>query len=211
MLRTLLQSDAPLPAEFLAWQVRLRRWTMEKRAGAPHVGVAPLLVVRQSGTASLATVHSIICGLLPHARHLQRKTDEFRALYEAHVADGARALYDAGIAYLHGYYETPDAFDPASITTLLPTDVRAVQGLRAEPRCALVFHVFDVGDTSEIGRMRCLQLDCHAEVLDAGPVYDNVWWHNALFHGPMEGQVVIRFRHLRTWDTRFGGLEPLEA
>jgi hypothetical protein len=40
-----------------------------------------------------------------------------------------------------------------------------------------------------------------------------VWWHNTLFHGKADHAVVVRFRHRRTLDTRFGGLEvaPAEA
>jgi hypothetical protein len=87
----------------------------------------------------------------------------------------------------------------------------AVEALRAEPECALVFYVFDLTDRSEIGRFRCLQLDCTAQVLEDGPVYENVWWHNALFHGRVDDHVVIHFRHLRSWDTRFGALEELRS
>ena len=46
-------------------------------------------------------------------------------------------------------------------------------------------------------------------MLEGGPVYDNVWWHNTLFHGPAEDHVVIHFQHLASWDTRFGRLEPV--
>jgi hypothetical protein len=40
----------PLPAEFLAWQVALRKHTMDARHGAPHAGVAPLVLARRPGT-----------------------------------------------------------------------------------------------------------------------------------------------------------------
>jgi hypothetical protein len=40
-------------------------------------------------------------------------------------------------------------------------------------------------------------------------VYDNVWWHNALFHGKVEDNVVVRFRHQGSYDTLFGGLEAV--
>ena len=53
------------PTEFLDWQVELRLWTMEQRNGAPHAGVAPLVVVRRRASAPASTAHSIICGLLP--------------------------------------------------------------------------------------------------------------------------------------------------
>ena len=62
-----LRSDGvrPLPTDFLEWQVALRRWTMLESHGAPHAGVAPLVVVRQPGMAVGVSAHSIICGLLP--------------------------------------------------------------------------------------------------------------------------------------------------
>ena len=200
---------APLPDEFLDWQVVLRHHTMQVRNGSPHVGVAPLLLVRRPGVGPGVTAHSIICGLLPAEHLLEHKTEEFRALYENNRAGGARAIYDQGIAYLKDYYRESAAFDPTTVTTLLSRDAAAAVALRAEPRCALVFHVFDMDDKSEVGRLRCLQLNCRAELYESGPVYDNVWWHNALFHGKVEDNVVVRFRHQSSYDTLFGGFEAL--
>lgn len=199
----------PLPREFLEWQVALRRHTMDERYGAPHAGVAPLLSVRRPGGTLGVTTHSIICGILPAPERLEAKTDEFRRLYEETIPDGAKTTYDRGIDYLRSYYTSADDFDAGSVTTLLGEDGPAVMALRADPRCSLVFYVFALDDKTEIGRFRCLQLDCDAEVLTSGPVYDNVWWHNTLFHGKAEESVVIHFHHRRTLDTRFGGLEEL--
>jgi hypothetical protein len=206
-----LKSDAtrPLPADFLEWQVALRRWTMLETHGAPHAGVAPLLVVRQPGMAVGVSAHSIICGILPHADRLEAKTREFRTLYEEGIGNGARAVYDRGIAYLENYYQSAADFDPAAITTLLPRKLPVVDALRAESRCALVFYVFDLTDRSEVGKLRCLHVDANAEVLESGPVYDNVWWHNTLFHGPADEHVVVHFRHRATWDTRFGAFDSV--
>ena len=194
----------PLPPEFLEWQVALRLWTMEQQHGAPHVGVAPLVVVGAPGVGPGASVHSIICGLLPRADALAEKTKEFRELYEGGVGEGARAVYDRGIEYLKRYYAVADGFDRASVTTLLADDSPVVRALRAEPRCALVFYIFDLRERGELGKLRCLQLCCRAEVLADGPVFENVWWHNTLFHGKAEDHVVVHFRHEETWDTRFG-------
>jgi hypothetical protein len=211
MFRRSNARSKPFPREFLEWQVVLRHHTMVERNGAPHAGVAPLVTVRRPGPGPGFVSSSVICGLLPHPTQLERKTREFRELYESGIADGARAVYDRGIQYLLDYYRGADDFDPESITTLLPRKAALVDALRAEPRCALVFYVFDLADRSEAGRFRCLQLDAHAEVLENGPVYDNVWWHNALFHGAADDTVVIHFRHEATFDTRFGALEPVTA
>ena len=129
-----------------------------------------------------------------------------REIYECHRAEGARAIYDAGLAYLRTYYARAEEFDASSITTLLASDAPAVDALASQPRCGLVFHVFDVGDGAEEGGIRCLQLNCRAEILHSGLVYDNVWWHNALFHGAVSNHVVVRFHHREALDTRFGGL-----
>ena len=201
----------PLPAGFLDWQLKLRAHTMLERHGAPHAGVAPLLTARRPGAALGVATHSIICGLLAEPAKLAERTKEFRALYEESIQAGARAVYDRGIDYMKRYYRESESFDATSITTLLPKSTPAALALRAEPECALVFYVFDLTDRSEIGRFRCLQLDCTAEVLEGGPVYENVWWHNALFHGLVDDHVVIHFRHQRSWDTRFGALEALPA
>lgn len=207
----------PMPREVLEWQVALRRHTMEEAGGMPHAGVAPLLTVRRpegilggGSRGSLGvTTHSIICGILPAPDRLERKTAEFRAIYEEGNPEGAKSVYDRGIDYLKAYYRDASHFDPGSFTTLLSEENAIVPALRAEPRCALVFYVFDLREKSDIGRFRCLQLDCEAEVLTSGPVYENVWWHNTLFHGKAESHVVIRFQHLRTLDTGFGRLEVL--
>lgn len=197
----------PLPPEFLDWQVKLRLWTMEQQHGAPHAGVAPLVVVRSPGVAPGTTAHSIICGILPRKELLEQKTKEFRQLYESGANEGARVVYDRGIEYLKKYYADASIFDPSSLTTLLAKDSPVVRALRADPVCALIFYVFDLRERGEIGRFRCLQLGCRAQVLDAGPVYENVWWHNALFHGTTEAHVVLHFEHQETWDTRFGRFE----
>ncbi|MCL4684884.1 hypothetical protein KJ059_09040 [Myxococcota bacterium] len=209
MFRRASGRPRPLPREFLDWQVALRRHTMEERHGAPHAGVAPLVTVHRPGPGPGFLSSSVICGLLPHPEQLARKTEEFRSLYESGLEAGARAVYDRGIQYFRDYYRSADDFDPDSLTTLLPEKTPLAEALRADPRCALVFFVFDLTDRSEIGRLRCLQLDGFAELLDAGPVYDNVLWHNALFHGVVDDHVVIRFRHEASFDTRFGAMEPI--
>jgi hypothetical protein len=199
----------PLPEGFLDWQVKLRLHTMEERHGAPHAGVAPLVTTRRPGAALGVATHSIICGLLAEPGKLAERTKEFREIYEGLIASGARSVYDRGIEYMKRYYRDASGFDATSVTTLLPKQAPLVEALRAEPESALLFYVFDLTDRSEIGRFRCLQLDCLAEVLEGGPVYENVWWHNALFHGLADDHVVIHFRHQRGWDTRFGALEAL--
>ena len=210
MFRKSQPTTRPLPREFLEWQVAVRLHTMLERNGAPHVGVAPLLTVKSRSIGHGFVSHSIICGLLPEPKQLEQKTKEFRALYENHIADGARAVYDKGIEYLKGYYDSADDFDDTSITTLLPKDLPVVKALRADPACALVFYVFDLQDRSEVGKLRCLQLDCIADVLEDGPVYDNVWMHNTLFHGAADEHAVLHFHHQRTHDTRFGALETID-
>ncbi|MGH0033463.1 MAG: hypothetical protein ACQGVK_00400 [Myxococcota bacterium] len=201
--------STPMPADLLEWQVRLRDHTMHARNGAPHVGVAPLLSVRAPGSPSGCESYSIICGLLPREDLLEDRTRAFREIYEKHVEEGARTVYDHGVTYLKNYYTDPGEFDPTSITTLLQKDLPVVEALRADPRCALVFYVFDLQARDELERLRTTQLDGEAEVLTEGPVYDNVWWHNTLFHGPADDHVIIHFRHRASLDTRFGRREVL--
>lgn len=208
--KTTSNPATPMPRQFLEWQVALRLHTMQERAGAPHAGVAPLVTVRRPGPGLGVTTHSIICGLLPSPALLETKTDEFRRLYEETIPRGARATYDRGIEYLQDYYREPSDFDPWSITTLLPETGPLTDALRAEPRSTLLFYVFDLADKTDVGRFRCQQMDCHAEIHRDGPVYDNVWWHNTLFHGAVEDHVVVRFLHQRTLDTKFGRLEEVE-
>jgi hypothetical protein len=124
----------------------------------------------------------------------------------ARVADRVALLHRGRLYACAG----PEAFYPTSITTLLDEQCPVVLALAADSRAALTFHVFDVVERGEIGRLRCTHLECVAEPHREGPVRDNVWWHNTLFHGPLEDAVVVRFRHLRTFDTRFGRLEPLD-
>lgn len=199
----------PLPKEFLDWQIALRLYTMQERRGAPHMGVVPIVTVKRPGTELGIVSHSIVCGLLPREEVLEAKTREFEALYDETSSQGAKALYDRGIAYLLDYYARADAFDPDTVTTMLSGDAPLVTALRAEPRCALVFNVFDTSAPQNLGAPRCTHIDAIAEVLTDGPVFENVWWHNTLFHGKASSVAVLRFRHLRSWDTGFGGLEPL--
>ncbi len=202
-------TSVPLPAEFLTWQVELRRNTMEHDGGRPHVGVAPLLSVRRSRRALSVSTHSIICGILPRPDLLETKTGDFERLYQQHSPAGAKVVYDRGLEYLKQYYTNADAFDRSSLTTLLAGDADLVAALRAEPACQLTFYVFNLVERSGVSRLRCLSLDCEAELLQRGPVYDNVWWHNTLFHGPMDEAVVVHFHHRASWDTVFGRHDAL--
>jgi hypothetical protein len=212
MLSTLRRpTDRPLPPDLLEWQVRLRRWTMHTRNGAPHVGVAPVLCVGQPGLGPGVAMHNIICGLLPAADRLEQSTRTFRTLYERYAAHGARAVYDAGLAHLATAYDDVAAYDQSSITSLLPEKSPAVKALRAERRCALLFYVFDLDDKSEEGRFRCVQVNCRAELHDSGPLYENVWWHNALFHGKLDGHLMVHFRHDSSFDTRWGSLDRVDG
>jgi hypothetical protein len=199
----------PLPEEFLAWQVALRKATMEEHRGAPRAGVAPLVTVRRPGSTLDVSTHSIICGILPRPEDLERKTAEFRELYDRLTPSGAKAVSEAGIEYLRGYYTEPAAFDGDSVTTLVSQDSEIARALAAEPLCRLVFYVFDLIDRTPLGRLRCLELEAIAELHRDGPVFDNVWWHNTLFHGKVDGAVVIRFRHLASHDTAFGKWQKL--
>jgi len=201
----------PLPKEFLSWQVALRHHTMTKRNGAPHMGVVPLVCVKRPGAHLGVVLHNVVCGLLPNERVLDAKTREFRELYESNIRQGARAVYDAGIQYLLDYYVSTDAFDAGSITSMVPNEGPLVDALRAEPRCSLVFNVFDTDAPDRLGNPRCNQIDCVVDVLESGPVYDNVWWHNTLFHGKADKSVVLHFKHERSWDTRFGTLSALKG
>lgn len=200
-----------LPKEFLHWQVALRRHTMLARNGAPHIGVVPTVMVRHPGVQLGIVSHSIVSGLLPHPRLLAAKTNDFKTLYEDNSGDGAKKLYDRGIEYLLDYYQSSDDFDSESMTSLLPTDSELAKALRAEPRCSLVFNVFEPSEPAEIGAPRCTQIEAIAEVLTSGSVYQNVWWHNTLFHGPADEHVVLHFKHKRSWDTRFGGLQAIRG
>lgn len=211
LMRKVISSDRPVPTEFLEWQVKLRAWTMVHQHGSPHAGVAPLIAVGQPGIGLGVTMHSIICGLLPHASQLAAKTAEFRGLYENNAGQGARAIYDAGIEYLKNYYKSAADFDPTCITSLLHKDAPVVQALRANATCSLLFYVFDLDNRTEEGRFRCLQMNGHAELHPSGPLYDNVWWHNAVFHGKLDDQVMVRFVHSNTYDTKFGGLDAVDA
>lgn len=207
-----MSSDAtPLPKEFLNWQVTLRHFTMTDRNGAPHVGVVPTVTVKRPGAHLGVIQHSIVCGLLPHERTREAKTREFRELYEAHIEKGARAVYDVGVEYLLDYYVSSDDFDPGSVTSLVPEDCALVDALEAEPKCTLSFNVFNPEEPQAIGGPRCQQLDCVVDVLSEGDVYENVWWHNTLFHGMADEHVVLHFKHQRSWDTRFGGIQALRG
>ena len=98
----------PLPAEFLAWQVSLRKHTMDVRHGSPHAGVAPLVIARRPGTTLEVAGHSIICGLLPRADRIAGKTEEWRKLYESGIGEGARAVYDRGIEQMRSAYASTE-------------------------------------------------------------------------------------------------------
>lgn len=200
----------PLPTSFLQWQVSLRLRTMLEEGGAPHAGVAPLLTVRAPQAPVGSITYSIICGVLPAPDALAAKTAEFKALYDENIEQGARHVYDRGLEYLKSYYQQPlSAFDPDTITTLMNEDSPLVAALEKDPRASLTFYVFNLRSREELDKLRCHHLECQVEIHKNGPVYDNVWWHNTLFHGKADNMVVLRCRHLRSYDTRFGRREEI--
>lgn len=201
---------SPLPAGFLSWQVELCAWTVRERMGVPHAGVAPLVLVDRRDTEPRVSAHSVVCNLLQNERHLEPTTLAFREIYERHINDGSRAVLDAGLVYLEHYYGAPDRFDQDSLTTLVPARSVLATGLRAAPECALVFHVFDLDSRAPGVPVRCQQLFCTSELHVDGPVYENAWRHNALFHGLVDDHVVVRFRHRHSFEGHFGRWERFE-
>ena len=110
-----------------------------QRNGAPHPGVAPVLCVAPAAASARASrcTTSSAGSCRPRTA---RRDDARRSApsTSAHAAQGSRAVYDAGIAYLPTAYDDVADFDPASITSLLPETSPAVRALRAERRCALL-------------------------------------------------------------------------
>ena len=194
----------------------LRAHTMAERNGAPHVGVAPLVTVRQVGSPLGVSTHSIICGVLPRPDLLAAKTAEFRELYESTKGRGSRATYDAGIEYLKGYYVSPDLFDPDSITTLVRMDSPLAVALAADP--ALPPAVLRL--QSWPGRIRGARPTTSTASVawssTAAPSCTRAARCTTTCGGTTPSSTArttaawsLRFRHLATFDTRFGRLEAV--
>jgi hypothetical protein len=199
----------PLPMSFLEWQVSLLRWSMIEHHGAPHIGAAPLLLVERPGTGPGVSGHSIAIGLVPRAPRLIASTDRLRELYGARRdGDWSQARRNE-IQYLHDYYRSAEHFQPRLLTTLLPADVSAVERLESAPRCSLVFRAFELKDRIEDGQMRCMQIECEAQIVRSGPLFKHVYWHHALFHGLADDHVAIAFRHLASYETALGSFDPM--
>ncbi|MEW6273039.1 MAG: hypothetical protein AB1689_27490 [Thermodesulfobacteriota bacterium] len=63
---------------------------------------------------------------------------------------------------------------------------------------------------SEMGRLRCQQLDSRAELHESGRCTRACRGTTRSFHGKaVEDRFVVRFRHQASYDTFFGGLEAL--
>ena len=186
----------------------LRRWTMERaaRRAARRRRAAGDGAPRRASALGVSA-HSIICGLLPRPDLLAEKTREFRELYEDGIAEGARAVYDRGIEYLKDYYADASGLRPErSITTLLAKKLPlVVDALRAESALrAGLLRVRPARTAARSAASAACTSTAAPRCSSTGAVYDNVWWHNTLFHGPADDHVVVHFRHRATWDTRFG-------
>ena len=194
---------------FLEWQVGLLRWSMVEHHGAPHIGAVPLLLVNRLGMGLAVSGHSIAIGLVPRAPRLIASTDRLRELYRARRDGDSSDARRNEILYLREYYQDTADFQPRLITTLLAADVAAVELLAESPPCSLVFRVFELKDRIEDGQMRCMQIECEAQIVRSGPLFEHVYWHHALFHGTADDHVAIAFRHVASYQTALGAFEAM--
>ena len=183
----------PLPKEFLDWQVApasLHTMTRAQRRAAHRGGADRRDRAASVAWASVWSSHSVVCGLLPHPRLLDGKTHEFeralRGRTSTTVPEGRlrrRHRVPARLLRLG-----TDDFDPGHHHHACSPKNCAIWSTRCAPTrsCSARLQRIQRGLDPDSTLAACAARRSTATVRRStrtAPVYDNVWWHNTLFHG----------------------------
>ena len=174
-------NPADLRTQFIAWQCRIRQYSVRKNSGVPSAAMRPELEVagQNIGAISVQIVKTDSVDITREFRFMAQKTQEHQARYE-----GAIKLLS------EYYYQIPDEFDEEMTAVFSMTSELAKQ-IIAIKKCLLHFN-----QGNQIYRLRCQTRAINVDEQK----HQSTYWHNALFNPSMPGLVrVIGFTP--DWDS----------
>ncbi len=159
-----------LRKQFIAWQCRIRQYSVRKNDGMPSFGMRPELEAMEQniGPISVQIVKTNSADITREFRFMAQKTQAHQARYEAAL----KLLSEY-------YYQIPAEFDEEMTAVFSMTSELAKQIIEIK-QCVLHF---DQGK-------QLYHLHCKARAINADqPKYQATYWHNALFNPSMPGVV----------------------
>ena len=175
---------AELRDQFIAWQCRIRQYSVRKEEGRPSQGMRPVLVVKDQtvGPINIQIVKSDDEDTTQEFRFMVQKTNDPKDIYE----NAVKLLSEY-------YYQIPAEFSE---------ELTAVYSLQSE----LADQIVEVGKCSlhfDQGN-QLYDLSCRVRFIDVeDKLHQATYWHNRLFNPSLPGRVkVIGF--LADWnDSKF--------
>lgn len=172
-----------LREQFIAWQCRVRQYSVRKNEGIPASAMRPELEVagQNIGSISVQIVKTDSENITREFRFMAQKTQDHQARYE-----GAIKLLS------EYYYQIPAEFDE-EMTAVFSMNSELARQIIEIKKCVLHF---DQGNQT-------YRLSCHARAIHTDEQkYQATYWHNALFNPSMPG-VVRMIGFTPDWDASY--------
>ena len=166
--------------QFIAWQCRIRQYSVRKNEGIPSAGMRPELEIggEQFGPVAVQIVKTDSENVTREFRFIAQKTREHQAGYESAL----KLLSEY-------YYQIPGEFDE-EITAIYSVTSEFAKRIVKSEICALRF---DQGN-------QVYHLDCKTRFISTNEQkYQATYWHNSLFNPSMPG-VVAMVGFTPNWD-----------
>ena len=168
----LIVEPEELKKQFIAWQCRIRQYSVRKDEGRPSAGMRPNMTVKgqDAGNPIVLIVKT----------DSEQVTREFRFMVQKSQDPNDR--YKNAIKLLSEYYyQIPTEFDEELTAVYSITSELANQIVQVE-QCVLTF---DQGNQK-------YSLNCSVRDIDEQDLkYQTTYWHNHLFNPAMPGRVKI--------------------
>lgn len=165
-----------LKNQFIAWQCRIRQYSVRKEEGMPLTGMRPVLEAKNQSVGPI-NIQLVLTDSVDSTR-------EFRFLIQK--TEDPKSRYDEAIKILaEYYYQIPADFDE-EMTAIYSLNSELADQLVEIGECTLHF---DQGN-------QIYHLRCAARFIDQDDLkYQATYWHNHLFNPSLPGQVnVIGFK-----------------
>lgn len=161
-----------LKEQFVAWQCRIRQYSVRRNEGRPSPGMRPEMTLQ--GRA-MGTINVVITKL-----DSESITREFRFMVQK--TNDVQARYDGAIKLLSEYYyQIPAEFDQ-ELTAVFSLESDLANSILDHGQCVLVF---DQGNQT-------YHLECSVRaIVESDQKYQATYWHNHLFNPAMPGVVSV--------------------
>ena len=161
-----------LKNQFIAWQCRIRQYSVRQDEGRPSTGMRPQMTVKgqDAGRVSVLIVKT----------NSERVTREFKFMVQK--THDPKDRYQNAIKLLaEYYYQIPADFDQ-ELTAVYALSSELASQIIQVGKCTLIFNQGN----------QIYNLSCSTRLIDEqDSKYQTTYWHNYLFNPSMPGKVKI--------------------